>query len=217
MAKQLVPNTARIDVIGTVYDVPWVATHYSRDTIVGWSALKLQALIDRVQLWYQDTMKTNLGGAWAVREYVANDQGADPGVTVVETNPAPVFGTRVGETASGMIAGLAIWPGATGNLPRKGHTFYPGFVEEDIDGNNLDATVAANVRNHLEQLRDGINSTGETMVIVSRYLGRSLVAKPNGETVFKPTKRAQGVTNAVGTPLMRQLLASQRDRRSVSD
>ena len=224
MVYQPVPDTAevRFELVGVpgtgLAGASAMWRWFVRDEVIPWTPALLTGLAGFSTTWWDAGKdggpdgRSAFDGAWALARCVATDLTQEGGVSVsVEPGLAqPSPGTRTGASLPAGVAALVQFTYDGGGSPKRGRTFLPAGVEEDLDG-LLFTTTLTNLCTDL--VEDFINGLGDAVatwafVGVSRYSGSEEV------TVKRATRRAgNAVTNTLASHATRRQYASQRDRR----
>lgn len=213
MGHQAVSNTAEARLyynIGGGPDI--ISTLYARDNVRAWDGAKLSDFADAVLGWWDAEVKPLQTTSLVLQKIVTRDLEQEFGFSFELTSGAA--GTRSGAAAPASVSALVHMTGDPGSAPRQSTLYHPGVCEADIDANLLTQDYADDV----QAAYDGARSMGgsgvfEALVIVSRYHGHTLVNKPDGTVVKKPTKRDPAVTNTIGDVKVSRRYGIQRRRR----
>ena len=220
MAFQAVPDVAEFRYIYTRGgDFPIINTFYVRNTVVGWTASGLESTITSMQVAWTAYIKPLISSAITLEHIVARDIGAEFGATTDHT--VGTAGTRASDMTPGIIATRVMFKAEAGDGPPKaGAIYHCGALDGDVDANSFTTAFVNSLEDAYTALRDSVNdspaSATNAMVIVSRFSGKTLVEQPNGETIWVPTPREEGVSAQVGDVLVRQRVSKQSRRRLKS-
>lgn len=204
MPFQAVPNVAKFDMIMVGGDGQrLMCSIYVRNTALPWTATKLAATATTIGNAWRDQVMPLIATGVTFDRVDAVDLGAEFGAqAVVEYN---TVGTRAGDQATYALAALVVLTCTGGAPPRKGHLFVPGLVESDVTRDLLTSTYQGLLDTAMETIDSQITGGGDAWVVVSRYSKAVTPAPPH----LRPT----GVSNTVDDIGVRQLVATQRDRR----
>lgn len=213
MAHQPVSNTAEARLFYNISGGPdIISTLYFRNNVDAWDGAALSDLCGRVHDWWTAEVSPLQTTALVLQKIVSRDLEAEFGFSF-ELSVGEAA-TRSGAAAPASISGIVHMTGDPGSAPRQSTLYHPGVCEADIDANLLTQDYA----DALQSAYDGARSMGgapafEALVIVSRYSGHTLVNKPDGTVVKKPTKRNPAVTNTIGDVKVSRRYGIQRRRR----
>jgi hypothetical protein len=217
MAFQPVPDTAQFrfefegTVGGLVEGLTAMFSLYGRNTTApGWDTGRLASTADALRVEWLATGAPLLSSAWTLRRIMARDIGAEFGLFHDEGVSAA--GTRVGAVSPPSISLVARFHASAAGAPRKGWVHAPYGVEADIDGERWTVGFLNDCQTHFAAMRDAIDNAEpfNASVIVSRHSGTAAPVEP----IKVAVKRVEGVTNTVGAVSMREIIGSQRDRRT---
>lgn len=235
MAFQPVPSTAKLtwflegNVGGPLEGCEAQFAFYVRDTFTNppWPINQLNLLRDYGVAWWDSgknagpAAKSFVSIEWERVKVEARDLTTQAGAVVINAVNSP--GTRAGDPISPSCPLLIRYSMNPGGFPRIGRLFFPCGVEGDIIGEDFNGTFAGSVVNCFSDfnsdLNDGLAGGFATwaQVRVSRHSGTHVWGSdPDDPPLPKlPNKRASAETNTLALIGRRDVVASQRDRRST--
>lgn len=214
MGFQSVSNTAEARLFYNVDSGPDIInTLHFRDDINAWDGAALSDLCNQVHGWWTAEVAALQHVSCVLQKIVARDLEAEFGFQFELNVGEP--GTRSGAAAPAAIAAKVKWTGDPGQAPRRGGLYHPGVCEADIDANLLTQAYADDVKSAYDGARSmGGAPISQAFVLLSRYHGHTLVNKPDGTVVKKPTLRTPvGVTNTIGDTVVTRRYSIQKRRR----
>jgi hypothetical protein len=207
LPKQIVPDTAKLDLRFFLMDIPVQVSFYARDVVLPWTLATLELFKDDVRAAWLTDVHPLLSDTLRLESERVEDLGADPGIVLEFVENPLINGGDANPSTPGSLAAYTKLVGTPGGVPRKGGLFIPGLTEPNVQLNNLAGTFRQDLQDALDVVAGDINSGSRAQVIVSRYSGTD-------EETGKPVPRAEGITNTVDDILVRALVGSQRDRRT---
>lgn len=210
MAFQPVPDTASFKIVmrSNTSAVEINNTWYVRDFgVFGWGTeASLTAVAVALGNAWRDQVMPNLSSDAVFDRVEARDESTEFGLQT--TSEYNTLGGVVGNPLSAMICMLVQIRTAPGNPPRGGRFFISPFSESQVARDLWDATLLSTVQTAIQACDDAIGLVNPSLSVVrvSRY---SKSAVP-----LAPHKRATAETGVVATYETRDLIATQRDRRT---
>jgi hypothetical protein len=170
-----------------------------------------------------DSIAANIGDAWedsGLLAYLSTGWSLDKYVvTDLQSSSAPQYesvsgiqtGADAGQVLPGQTAGMIEWGTAHRGRSFRGRSFFCGFTENASDGLPLVGVVQA-LTLFASGLIGDMNTLGFPLAVVSNFSGTHLVNLPNGETVKRPTPRANGLVTQITRGLGEEVWKTQRRR-----
>jgi len=178
-----------------------------------WGAAALLELAGVVETWWDAAIKPLVINAYQLVEVKCTDLTVEAGLSIVL--PTSVTGTRAGDPTPGMACAVTRFISSGAGKPRFGRNFLTGMADADCDTDTLTELYRADVQS--AQGAFGAAVSGAEIiwdwVIISRFLGFTIAARPNGTRFKKPTPRVTGLIKGNITAITSSRVGVQKRRR----
>lgn len=226
MAKQLVPNVAQFRMVqafteptlGTVIDV--INDFYVRNTAVGWNVGGLTATATAIRDAWVTNVLPLLSDQLTLVRVDAEDLGADPGFSASVNSGAA--GTILTDVLPASVTAVVQFRCDPGAFPRDGAMHLSGIPEAVTSGADVDDTFRTNMQTAIGAVHTAAGAAvlGNAIVRISRSKGTAAQLEAVREArqalrdAIRATRLATGVSNTLQFTGVRNIVGSQRDRRS---
>lgn len=181
---------------------------YVRNTVLGWSADRLEDMAIAIGDAWRDEVMPLLSADATFDRVEARDEGAEFGEQYsAEYN---TVGGIVGTPLSAMVCMLVQIRCSGGGAPRGGRLFLSPFSEAQIARDAWDATLLTDVQTAIQAVNAAVDTVTEfdASVRVSRWESVLIGGVPVA------TKRDPATSNTIASFETRELVSVQRDRRT---
>lgn len=188
---------------------------YSRDTTVAWDAARQTAVGAALEAAVINDYCPVLPSDHTFSGITSRALEVQYGL-VVEHTVVPTVGGLASPSLPAEVAVRATFVGTPGAAPSRGGLYLPPPGESQVVGSIVQAGPLASLQAAVASMAGAMNDGTADHVIVSRYFGSALVAQGDGQVLKKPTKRAAGITNTVGSIVVLNVLSRQKKRRPAA-
>jgi len=189
MAFQAIPNVAQVTLqFDRGADWRPVNVHHFRKALP-WTGPALESLGDDIEAWWTASLKPRTSPSLTLESILVRDIGAEFGLEDFRTvNEA---GTDASSAILPVISALVQWTCDAGAPPRRGRTYFPSLVEEDISGSSILATPLGEIEAVYEALRAVDGGVTAALVIPTRSGAFAPPADGSSNTIASVSVRPQ--------------------------